>query len=191
MIRIFILIGLLAGPFAFADGILQPGFSIVAGGTPSPSLVQLTDLGPADPTLSIALVLALNSKDPAGFAAYANEITDPGSPNYRKFLSPTQFCEKFGSDPNATALATSYFATKGIALTLNEGCTFLTGTATMAQINDAFLTKMEAYNIPTDPGKPTFMLVTYATALLLPSTFADSVSEVLRLTQEIPTTPAP
>jgi subtilase family serine protease len=177
------LISLLVGTLAMADVTIPAGFSIVTGGTPDPTVLQMTDLGPVDPNQTMVVDIVMASKDPAGLAAYATSVTDPASPNYRHFLTPQEFCSSFGGDPSAMALATAYFAAKKIVLAQNSGCTNLIGTATTTQVNSAFLTNMKSYSSPATSTQSALNVITFATPLMLPSTFVSAISDVVSLTQ--------
>ncbi|HTA16275.1 MAG TPA: protease pro-enzyme activation domain-containing protein, partial [bacterium] len=65
-------------------GCLRPEFSAAP---------RIGDLAPAT---SLPLALGLPLPDPAGLDAFIATLYDPRSPNYRRFLSPQDFAERFG-----------------------------------------------------------------------------------------------
>ncbi len=55
-----------------------------------------SSLGAADPDARITFDLVLAPRDAAASSQYAADLYDPGSPDYRRFLSPTDIGERFG-----------------------------------------------------------------------------------------------
>ena len=45
------------------------------------------------------VTVTLQSQDPAGLAAFANEVSTPGSPLYRDYITPAEFAQRFGATP--------------------------------------------------------------------------------------------
>jgi subtilase family serine protease len=45
------------------------------------------------------VTVTLESQDPAGLAAFANEVSTPGSPLYRDYITPAEFAQRFGATP--------------------------------------------------------------------------------------------
>ena len=53
----------------------------------------------------LQLTVVLQPRDPAGLAALAQSVGTPGSPDYRKFLAPGEFAQRFGpTDATIAAL---------------------------------------------------------------------------------------
>ncbi|MDQ1427353.1 MAG: hypothetical protein QOK39_829, partial [Acidimicrobiaceae bacterium] len=64
--------------------------------------VVLGALAADDP---LQLTVVLQPRDPAGLAALARSVGTPGSPDYRKFLAPGEFAQRFGpTDATIAAL---------------------------------------------------------------------------------------
>ena len=59
-----------------------------------------------DSTL-LHLTVALEPQDPSGLAAYATEVSTPGSPLFRDYLSVGQFAQRFGATPAQIAAVQS------------------------------------------------------------------------------------
>src|SRR5690242_12415770 len=45
------------------------------------------------------LTVTLQPRDPAALQAYATAVSTPGSPQYRDYITPAQFAERFGARP--------------------------------------------------------------------------------------------
>ena len=54
---------------------------------------------PADTPLR--LTIALQPRDPAALRAFATAVSTPGSPEYRDYVAPAQFAQRFGATPDA------------------------------------------------------------------------------------------
>jgi kumamolisin len=58
--------------------------------------------------------VALSPRDPAGLAAYADQVSTPGSPVYRHYLSVAEFAERFGPTPDQIAQVRSSLRASGL-----------------------------------------------------------------------------
>jgi kumamolisin len=84
----FLLIGL--GLAANAESLqTRHVFDVVAKGQ-----VQMVGHLPSNQVLQLDVMLPVN--DPAGLKAFADAVSNPKSPSYRKFLTPDQFSATFG-----------------------------------------------------------------------------------------------
>lgn len=63
---------------------------------------------------SLTLTIVLNRSDPDGFAAYLADVYDAASPNFRKFLTPTQVSDRFGPHNQDYESVKSYFSGYGL-----------------------------------------------------------------------------
>src|ERR1700677_1158060 len=61
-----------------------------------PEFTAASRIGDLDPSTSLSLALGLPLPDPAGLDAFIATLYDPRSPNYRRFLSPQDFADRFG-----------------------------------------------------------------------------------------------
>ena len=120
----------LTGVLAAAAVIAVPGLTLAAGSPASaspllggllshlftsnllPGLANATDLGPADASAPMSLVVGLSRPDPAGENAYLAAENNPQSPLYHQFLSPSAFAAKFGV-PSSTRSAVISWLTSG------------------------------------------------------------------------------
>jgi subtilase family serine protease len=62
----------------------------------SPEFAAASRIGDLDPSTSLSVDLGLPLPDPAGLDAFIATLYDPHSPNYRRFLSPQDFADRFG-----------------------------------------------------------------------------------------------
>jgi subtilase family serine protease len=103
---ISVAIGLLAGSLAHA--------------APSQFHVEkdarVVDLGlaPQDEVRSVTLSLAV--KNLAALEAYVASTVDPSSPNYHKFLTPSQFAATYGQDATSVAQVVNFLQASGLTV---------------------------------------------------------------------------
>jgi uncharacterized repeat protein (TIGR03803 family) len=72
-----------------------PQRQFVAGHIPT-ALAHLKALGHLNSTQHLQLSVGLPLRDPAALAALLKQLYDPASPQYRHFLTPQQFTDRFG-----------------------------------------------------------------------------------------------
>ena len=113
---------------------------------------RATDEGPVDPGFSMpGLVLYL--KAPAAqqrlLGQFLNELRNPASPNYRKFLTPEQYAERFGVPPEDLDRVRSWLESQGFTVkAVARGSTFMVFDGTAAQVTAAFGTQIHRYRAP-------------------------------------------
>ncbi|MGA3204150.1 MAG: S53 family peptidase, partial [Bryobacteraceae bacterium] len=118
-------------------------------GNVSPKAQARFDLGPADAAMEIPyLTIRLKHSDAqqAALDQLLAEQQTPGSPNYRKWLTPQVFGERFGLSVNDLAKVTGWLQSQG--LTVNDvaaGRQWITFSGTVRQINSAFHTTIHLY----------------------------------------------
>jgi len=103
---------------------------------PDPTVAPLVGPVPAD--TSIALAIGLPVRDPAGLKTFIQQASDPKHPNFRKFMTQTQFAATHGAtDADYQALKT-WAAASGFSIdgTYSNNL-LLTVSATAAQIEQA------------------------------------------------------
>ena len=70
----------------------------------------------ADGNAMIGMQVVVNQRDPIGLMQFAHDVSDPGSPRYRQFLSPVQIADRFGATSMDYGNAAAYFAQYGITV---------------------------------------------------------------------------
>ena len=110
------LIAVFAGISAAQDRILQPvdGNRMAAmKGHVNPRAVADNDQGPVDPAMPIRHATLL-FKPAASIDAFLAEQQLPGSPNYRKWLTPEEFGDRFGLTVSDIAKVTAWLESQGL-----------------------------------------------------------------------------
>jgi hypothetical protein len=65
----------------------------------------------------LTLTLILRRSDSAGFERYLNDIYNPHSIRFRRFLSPRQVSDRFGPSPETYDALSAYLKEKGFEIT--------------------------------------------------------------------------
>ncbi len=139
------LLGLLLGE---AGRAAQP--QVVRGHVPAAS-ARLAAIGGLDAAQQLKLAIGLPPRDPQGLKQLLKELYDPASPNFRKYLTPAQFTERFGPS-QADYEAVSAFA-KAHHLTVtatHSNRVILDVEGTAADIEAAFHLRLRTYQHPTE-----------------------------------------
>ena len=70
-------------------------------------------IGKLPDSTPMQLHIMLNLGDPEGLKSYVAQVTDPTSPNYKRYLTPQQFTERFGPSQQTYDTAVAYFKANG------------------------------------------------------------------------------
>lgn len=104
---------------------------------------------PNDQVLQLDLVLPL--RDPAGLKAFLADVYNPANPNYRQFLTPTQFTARFGPTQADYDTVLRFASTYGLQVVggSRDGMEIQVK-GTVANIEAAFHVNMRTYQHPTE-----------------------------------------
>jgi kumamolisin len=75
---------------------------------------QPARLGPADSAATVQLAIVLPSRDPAGLAAFASRVSQPGDPLFRHYLQPAGFAVRFGAKPEDYRAVAAWARSQGL-----------------------------------------------------------------------------
>ena len=112
---------------------------------------QLTAIGrlPADATLQLAIGLPLRNK--VDFDNFLIDLYTPGNPNFRKYLTPAQFTEKYGPTEQDYQALIEFARTNGLTVTATHPNRKLLDISTsVADIERVFHITMRTYQHPTE-----------------------------------------
>jgi subtilase family serine protease len=104
---------------------------------------------PAEQTLKLDLVLPL--RDSAGLKSFLKEVYDPSSPNFRHFLTVSQFTEKFGPTEEDYETVVRFANSHGLTVTggTRDGMEVQVK-GPVAAVETAFHVSMRTYQHPTE-----------------------------------------
>ncbi len=107
-----------------------------------------TLIGPAPSTTTLPLEVTLQPRDPAALEAEVQAVSDPRSLEYRHFLTPAQFAQRFGSTPATIAQVTSALRSEGLTVgTPSSTGLSLPVSGSVAEVQSAFSTPISRYRL--------------------------------------------
>ena len=116
------------------------------------SRLQATGLLPATNQLRLAIGLPL--RNPAGLEDFLRQVYDPLSPNYRQYLTPEQFTEKFGPTAQNYQKVVAFAQANGLTVTATHGNRVLLDVSgPVAKIEQAFHVRLRLYQHPHEKRK--------------------------------------
>ena len=139
-----------AGLSAAQDRILQPvdrNRMTAMKGHVNPRAVADNDQGPVDPAMPIRHATLLFKPAPA-IDAFLAEQQLPGSPNYRKWLTPEEFGDRFGLTVSDIAKVTSWLESQGLKVDkVARGRHWINFSGTAGQAARTFRTRFHRYRV--------------------------------------------
>lgn len=112
-------------------------------GINSLDLTGRTLLGPVDPASPVTVGLAIDGRDEPGLARLSHDLYDRASTQYHRFLTPAQFTERFGVQPDRRAAILSWLTGGGLEITYQAaGGTYVLATGTAGAVSALFDTPL-------------------------------------------------
>ena len=98
------------------------------------------------------LAIGLPLRDREGLTNLLQQLYDPASPNYHRFLTPEQFAERFGPTEKDYQAVVKFAQTHGLIVTgKHPNRTLVSVRGTVADIERAFHVTLNEYQHPTEP----------------------------------------
>jgi pseudomonalisin len=143
----------------------------------APTLVQgATDLGPATGQSS-SVTLSLPLRNQAALTSLIAGLTNPSSPNYHQFLTPTSFASQFSPTSDTVNAVTGWASSAGLTATsVSSNRTLVTLTGTLTQLGHAFGVTFDSYRMSNGQ---TFVSNTQTATV--PAALAGDVSSIVGL----------
>jgi hypothetical protein len=115
------------------------------------SVNKAAAIGRLPSTSSLNLAIGLPLRDPAALSRFLQEIYDPASSNYRHYLTPEQFDERFGPTEADYQAVISFAKAHHLAVTETHSDRMLLDVAgTVADVESAFQITLCTYKHPTE-----------------------------------------
>ena len=119
-----------------------------------PSVIQkmgLQPVGDLPDGRRLNLAIVLPSRDGPGLTNFLQQIYDPNSPNYHKFIKPDEYAKRFGPSVEDYEKLKSYFTTNGYKVTgTHPNRTVLDVNLSVAEIRKVFHVNLHLYHHPTE-----------------------------------------
>ncbi len=136
-----------------------------ASPSPPPRSVAL---GLLSPTADVSVEVALKIPDPSGLSAFIASLSNRGSPNFHRFLSPAQFGRLFGPSPSTLAAVEASLRSEGLRPGPVAADRLMIPVSAPAEVMDrAFHVNLVRYRLPS--GRVAF-------TSLAPPTISSSVA---------------
>ncbi len=128
-------------------------------------------------TAQLHVTVTLQSQDPAGLAAFATEVSTPGSPLYRDYITPAEFAQRFGATPQAVQAVDSSLESHGLVPgAVSANSLSIPVTASAGSLSSAFATSFSRVALADGSSA-----IVNSQAPSLDSTIAPDVQGVLGL----------
>lgn len=106
-------------------------------------------VAPLGDEVSLDLVIGLPMGDSQGLDAFLKDVYDSGSPNYRRFLTPAEFAERFSPSASDYQAVVRFLKSKGLAVTHTYSNRLMVDVrATVADIRKIFGVHLNNYRRP-------------------------------------------
>ncbi|GAB3664170.1 S53 family peptidase [Nocardioides korecus] len=104
-------------------------------------------VGTVDPSTRLSVRVSLAPQDPAAVEAFAASVSDPASPDYGHYLSPSAYAARFGPDASAASRVTGFLQGQGLDVSAPAaGRQWVQASGSVAQLNQAFGTTLKKYS---------------------------------------------
>ena len=114
-------------------------------------VAHLNPLGKPAATNEMRLAIGLPLRDPAGLDAFLAELYDPASPNYRQYLAPEQFADRFGPTEQDYEAVKKFARANGLAVVATHSNRLLLDVeGSMAAVEKALHVTLHSYQHPTE-----------------------------------------
>jgi subtilase family serine protease len=123
--------------------------TVVLTGTVHPNAKAQFDHGPVDPSMKLAYITLQVGPSPSQQAALDGllaEQQNPAAPNYRNWLTPEQFADRFGMSHKDTAKITNWLRSQGFSIVqVARARNWVAFSGTAAQVQSALHTQIHHF----------------------------------------------
>ena len=107
------------------------------------------DMGAADPSQVITVKVHLRSANQDQLSDFIQQLHDPSSPNFQKWLTPEQFKARFGASVGDAANVQNFLVSRNLKVVKSDGRS-ITVQGTVRDIQNAFQTQIHNFNLKGD-----------------------------------------
>ncbi|MHB8718483.1 MAG: S53 family peptidase [Candidatus Dormibacteria bacterium] len=91
--------------------------TVTLAGEVLPGIARTRSIGSPKPGVQLTIAVGLSDRDPAGEAALLSATETPGTPQYRHFLTPTEFAARFGPSAGQYHAVQAWLQAGGLTIT--------------------------------------------------------------------------
>jgi subtilase family serine protease len=133
-------------------------------------------VGRVNESTELTVQVHLRMHNEAAAEAQLADVSNPDSPNYRRFLSDEEFASKYGATASDVATVRAHFEGHGLTVSdLPANNAYVAFTGTVSQFEAAFRTQLGQYKVGSDTRRAPM------TAAVLPAQVGAAVSGILGL----------
>lgn len=147
---------------------------------PVPDALEHSEfVGPAPDGQLLHLCLCLRMPHPDALQTFVDDVSDPASPHYGRFVGPTELGERFGQPAASVSAVVDYLKRNGFRVNLvGKDRLHILADGTVAQADAAFHTEIDRYHSlsPSENGRVDF--ISYTRPPSLPSDLAKVVEHI-------------
>jgi subtilase family serine protease len=119
-------------------------------GKAEPVPVGSRNLGPAASSTPLSLDVVLSPRDPAALDAFLQQVYDPSSPQYHRFLAKGAFGSEFGASETTLAHVSSTLRSEGLNPgTVDPNDLIIPVETTVSAAQSAFNVQIDSYQLPS------------------------------------------
>jgi xanthomonalisin len=112
---------------------------------------ELLPIGDTSPTDRLQLAIGLPVRDPDGLEAFVRNVSDPGSPTFRQYLTPEQFTERFGPTEEQYRAVMNFAEANGFTVTgTHPNRMVLDVSGSVADVQRTFHVRLHNFRHPTE-----------------------------------------
>jgi subtilase family serine protease len=157
-VKLMMAVTLMMGAMSAAGLALGEGPAGAAGATPAtgpvgkagPVPAGSENLGPAASSTPLSLDVVLSPRDPAALDAFLQQLYDPGSPQYHRFLAKGAFGPEFGASATTIARVSSALRSAGLNPgTVDPNDLIIPVQTTVSVAQSAFNVQIDSYQLPS------------------------------------------
>jgi len=156
MLKFRLLLGVRGVGLALFFSAIYPGVAaerqVLHGHVPAAvARFNLQPTGQLPATNRLALAIGLPLRNQAGLSNLIQQLYDPASPNYHRYLTPEQFAERFGPTEQDYQKVIAFFQTNGLIVAgTHSDRMLLDVNGSVANLEKAFHVTMRVYQHPTE-----------------------------------------
>ena len=125
----------------------------------------------------IEVAISLKPRDSHGLQAFADAVSDPGSPMYQHFISPEEVGSRYGASPKDVFAAKDFLTKGGLTVThVGKNNVTIAATGSRAQVEALFGTIIGDFKVTDESGTVTYRA--NITPLKVPSTLVDKIQSI-------------
>jgi kumamolisin len=150
-VRVSLVGFLLLAVSSFAAASEQPTATVTVVGNVAPALQDATYLGQSDPNAAMTIVVGLKRHNEAEFVDLLNRLYDPDSPDYHRWITPTDFLSRFSPSQADVDATRQHLESHGLTVKrVSDNRVLVQATGTVAQIEEALAVNINVYQLGTE-----------------------------------------